>query len=105
MASIAFDTLKFANTLRKAGLSQEQAEVHVAAYTAVLSEVLEANRQDVATKGDIAEVKSDIAAVKSDIALLRQEMIQLEQRMTIKLGTMLAATVGWSMALAKLLFF
>jgi hypothetical protein len=50
-------------------------------------------------------LKGDIAAVKGDIALPRQEMSQLEQRMTIKLGAMLAAAVGLSMALAKLLFF
>jgi hypothetical protein len=102
MASITFDTLKYVNTLKNSGYTQEQAEGQAMAQAALLSEVLEFSRQDVATKGDIA-------AVKSDIALLRQDMdarfILLEQRMTIKLGTMLAAAVGLSMALAKLLFF
>jgi hypothetical protein len=85
MSALTFDTLKYANTLKAAGVSQAQAEAQAAA----LSEVMEVNLKELATKGDLI--------------LLRQELIQLEQRMTIKLGTMLAATVGMTVALVKLL--
>ncbi|MDR2925080.1 MAG: CCDC90 family protein [Azoarcus sp.] len=78
MTTITFDTLKFANTLKKAGFTPEQAEAQAEA----LSEVMEVNLKELATKGDL---------------------VQLEQRMTIKLGTMLTIAVGAVVALTKLL--
>jgi len=86
MNAITFDTLKYANRLKKAGFTPEQAEEQAGA----LSEVLEVNLKELATK--------------ADIAMLRQEMIQLEQRMTIKLGMMIFGAVGAALALAKLFF-
>lgn len=85
MNALTFDTLKYANTLKKAGFTQEQAEAQAGA----LSEVMEVNLNELATK--------------ADIAMLRQEMVQLEQRMTIRLGTMLTISVGAIVALTKLL--
>ena len=96
MNAITFDTLKYANRLKKAGFTPEQAEEQAGA----LSEVLEVNLKELATKGDLAVLKNEL---KGDIAMLRQEMIQLEQRMTIKLGTMLTIAVGAIVALTKLL--
>jgi hypothetical protein len=46
MATVTFDTLKFANKLKAAGVPPEQAE----AEAAVLSEVLEVNLKELATK-------------------------------------------------------
>jgi len=85
MNAITFDTLKYANRLKKAGFTSEQAEEQAGA----LSEVLEVNLKELSTK--------------ADIAMLRQEMIQLEQRMTIKLGGMLVVAIGAIVTLTKLL--
>jgi hypothetical protein len=49
MATLTFDTLKFANKLKAAGVPPEQAEVEAAA----LSEVLEVNLKELATKEDL----------------------------------------------------
>ena len=49
MATATFDTLKFANKLKAAGVPPEQAE----AEAAVLSEVLEVNLKELATKEDL----------------------------------------------------
>ena len=49
MATVTFDTLKFANKLKAAGVPSEQAE----AEAAVLSEVLEVNLKELATKEDL----------------------------------------------------
>jgi hypothetical protein len=46
MATVTFDTLKFANKLKAAGVPPEQAE----AEATVLSEVLEVNLKELATK-------------------------------------------------------
>jgi len=89
MNAVTFDTLKYANTLKKAGFTQEQAEAQASA----LSEVMEVNLKELATKGDIEALRKEIDA----------RFVQLEQRMTIKLGTMLTIAVGAIVALTKLL--
>lgn len=78
MNPIAFDTLKYANRLKQAGFSPEQAE----ALTGALAEALDAHQVKLSTKVDIVSVSStlmsDIAAFKSalsiDIAALNSEL-------------------------------
>jgi hypothetical protein len=86
MSSLTFDTLKYAEALENAGFSREQAKLQAGA----LSDVLDVNLKELATKGDIA--------------LLRSELRELELRMTIKLGTMIAAALGIGLALAKMIW-
>lgn len=81
MSTITFDTLKFANTLKAAGVPDKQAEAEARAVADAIGEV------DVATKRDIAD--------------LRTEMQAMEMRMTIKLGGFLAAAVGILYTLLK----
>jgi len=88
MNAITFDTLKYANRLKKAGFTPEQAEEQAGA----LSEVLEVNLKELATKADIAMLKQEMEA----------RFVQFEQRMTIKLGTILAASIGVAAVLIKL---
>ena len=82
MSAITFDTLKFANTLKAAGVPDKQAEAEAVA----LSEVLEVNLKDLVTKED-----------------MHHELRDLEQRLIIKLGAMLAFAIGLVAALVKLL--
>jgi hypothetical protein len=88
MTTITFDTLRYANTLKKAGFTPEQAEAQAEA----LSDVLEVNLKELATKGDLIQLEQR----------MRGDLVQLEQRMTIKLGAMLAVAVGAVVALVKL---
>ncbi|EGQ62699.1 hypothetical protein GGI1_14471, partial [Acidithiobacillus sp. GGI-221] len=80
MATLTFDTLKFANKLKAAGLPPDQAEAQAEA----LAEVIELNIQDLVTKDDIAASLKD-----------------LEQRLIIKLGGMMVVSVGVIVALVK----
>ncbi|MDR2196237.1 MAG: CCDC90 family protein [Gallionellaceae bacterium] len=96
MNSLTFDTLKYANALKAAGVEPRQAEAQAGA----LSEVLEVSHKELATKGDVAALKNDITALEHR---MDSRFIQLEQRMTIKLGTMLTVAVGATVALGKLL--
>jgi hypothetical protein len=79
MSSLTFDALKYAEALESAGFSREQAKLQASA----LSDVLDVNLKDLATKGDLRE---------------------LELRMTVKLGTMIAAALGVGLALAKMIW-
>ncbi|MGZ5008580.1 MAG: hypothetical protein ACXWE9_08125 [Methylobacter sp.] len=58
MATITFDTLKFSNTLKAAGVPPAQAEAEAAA----LSEVLEVNLKELVAKEDL----------KHEVELLRR---------------------------------
>ena len=89
MASITFDTLKFANTLKEAGVPSAQAEAEASA----LSEVLEVNFKELVTKEDL----------KHEVELLRRDMRDMEQRLIIKLGALMAFSIGAVAALVKLL--
>ncbi|MCL1962483.1 MAG: CCDC90 family protein [Desulfovibrionaceae bacterium] len=89
MTALTFDTLKYANTLKAAGFTPEQAEAQAGA----LSDVMEVNLKELVTKADL----------HYEIELLRKDMAQLEQRIIIKLGSMLVVSVGVIVALIKLL--
>ena len=89
MSTITFDTLKFANTLKEAGVPDRQAE----AESRALADAFAANSTELATKGD----------VRNEIELLRRDMLSMEQRLTIKLGTFIAVAVASTAALVKLL--
>jgi len=93
MAAITFDTLKYANKLKSAGVPDKQAEAEAEA----LSEALEVNLKELVTKEDLHR----------EIESLRREMsagfIQVEQRLVIKLGTLMAFSIGIVAALVKLL--
>jgi hypothetical protein len=81
--------LKFANTLKDAGVPPAQAEAEAVA----LSEVLEVNLKELVTKDDL----------KYEVELLRRDMRDMEQRLIIKLGALMAFSIGIVAALVKLL--
>jgi hypothetical protein len=60
MATITFDTLKFAKKLEKAGLPQEQAEAIAEAFKEASAEA------EVATKRDVEHLEIKIAEMKFD---------------------------------------
>ena len=100
MATITFDTLKFANTLKDAGVPPAQAEAEAIA----LSEVLEVNLKELVTKEDLhREIESLRREIMTGFAQVDSRFIQLEQRLIIKLGGLIALSIGIVAALVKLL--
>lgn len=53
MSTITFDTLKFADTLKQAGVPSAQAEAEARAVAAAIGEV------DVATRRDVEDLRKD----------------------------------------------
>jgi len=95
MAVATFDTLKFANTLKAAGVPDKQAEAQAAAF----AEVVQLNFKELTTKDDLASVRADLERVakaakedldqavrelKRDIADLRTEVKHELQAMQTK---------------------
>ncbi len=87
-----FNTLKYAKMMEEVGFSREQSETSVR----ILVEIME---DKLASKLDVYELKKDIAELKKDVA---QDLAHLEAKLTIKMGTMLAATIAILTAIQKL---
>ena len=74
MATITFDTLKFVEHLRAAGISEAQAKAISEAQLQVLSEVFE--QKDLPTKNDIKELELKIVEVKASITETKAELVR-----------------------------
>ena len=100
MATIRFDPLKFANTLKDARVPSAQAEAEAKA----LSEVLEVNLKELVTKEDLhREIDTLRREMLTGFSQVDFRLIQLEQRLIIKLGGLIALSIGVVAALVKLL--
>lgn len=79
MSTITFDTLKYAERLKAAGVSELQAKAEAEALRDVLAEALDTT---LATKGDISaakgELKADITKLDKEMALLRTDIAVLK---------------------------
>ncbi|MBF0563327.1 MAG: hypothetical protein HQL37_15245 [Alphaproteobacteria bacterium] len=82
MSIATFDKLIYLETLKASGIPDDQARAHAHALD-------EALRDAVATKADIFAIRSDMELLKRDL--------------TIRLGTMLAASVAIVATVVKLL--
>ena len=65
MSSAAFDTLSAARKLEAAGVERRQAEAHAEA----LRQAISADRDELATKADIADLKADMLKVAIGVAI------------------------------------
>ena len=93
MAVATFDTLKFANTLKAAGVPEKQAEAQAVAF----AEVVQANFKELVTKDDLKLTKDDLKKelddLRKDLRIeisevkteLKQDIKDLEQRLNVKI--------------------
>jgi len=79
MAVATFDTLKFANTLKAAGVPDKQAEAQAVAF----AEVIQINFRDLATKEDVALIRADIDRVAKE---LRAEIDRIAKELRAEIG-------------------
>ena len=92
-AALRIDTLKFVRKLTDAGMERPMAE-------AIADGLTEADTSEFATKSDIAALRADLAAVKSE---LKVDMSENKAEMFRFMMVQVAATVGLTVALIKLL--
>ena len=74
MSTITFDTLKFVEHLREAGVPEAQAKAMSDAQKELLTEIFE--QKELATKTDIKEIELKIAEVKASISETKAELIR-----------------------------
>lgn len=61
MSTITFDTLKFVEKLKSAGVSEAQAKAEAEALVSAFSEAMDAQ---IATKSDIYRIEKELAVLK-----------------------------------------
>ena len=118
----AFDTLGYAQRLRTAGVSQEQAEAHAeAARDFIMGELVTRSDLQSEIRAVRTDLRSEIQAVRSDLhseiqtvrsdlqseiwavkSELQAAIDGLSLRLTLRLGVMLATGIGILAALIKL---
>lgn len=117
-----FDTLQYVKKLREAGVGEKAAEVQAEA----MKEVIDNN---LATKGDIYDLKRDIETVRSDlkrdiemvrsdlkhdieavrsdlkrdIALIKRDVELIKKDLTIRMGSMFAVAIATTSVLISLI--
>jgi len=93
MATVTFDTLKFVEKLRAAGVPEAQAKVQAEVLVFALDEVMD---QQLATKVDIARLEREL---KADTARLEREQIVPIQRDLYLLKWMMGVMIAGIIAL------
>ena len=100
MPVATFDTLKFANTLKAAGVPDKQAEAQAVAF----AEVIQINLKDLVTKDDlqqaVKELRREIVDARDEA---RQELKEESLKLHAKMDTLYAKLVG-EMSLLKWMF-
>jgi hypothetical protein len=94
MTAITFNTLKFVDRLRAAGIPEAQAKAIAEAMREAQGEAELATVRDLRELGEIT---------RHEVELVRRGLKDLEQRMTIKLGAILVVAVSVVAVLVKLL--
>ena len=73
MTTITFDTLKFVERLKSAGVSEEQAKAEVEALTSALNETISV--RDLATKSDLEILKADLVKWMAGLLLAKAAVV------------------------------
>jgi hypothetical protein len=71
MTTITFDTLRYTERLRAAGVPEQQAKAEAEALRDVLSESLDST---LATKSDMRDVRDDVAKLDKELALVKADI-------------------------------
>lgn len=67
MTTTNFDTLSYFEKLKAAGVPEAQAKVQVEVMQGVVQQYDEASRKELATKGDIQDVRNELKDTKHEI--------------------------------------
>jgi len=79
--TIQFDTLRFVEKLKAAGMPEAQAKAGAEALAGALGEAASSTSSDLATKGDITGIKGDITGVKGDITGIKGDITDIKVEM------------------------
>ena len=110
MTAVTFDALDYFERLKAAGVPEAQAKVQAetlrrqadaqaAALQRALDKYDEASRKDLATKGDIQDVRTEIQDVRTEIQDVRNEV----QDVRLEMKSMEMRLLKWQLGIAAAL--
>ena len=110
MTSITFDSLGYVKKLEAAGFTRQQAEAQAdalreqteaqaAALQKALDKYDEASRKDLATKGDIQDVRGEILRLENKIEANKHEILKWVIGTMVAQTALIVAVIGVAIAL------
>ena len=114
MTTVTFDALGYFEKLKAAGFTEEQAkaqatalreqtETQAAALQKALDKYDEASRKDLATKGDLQDVRAELQDVrielKEEIANTKHEILKWVMGIALAQTVVIVAVIGVAVAL------
>lgn len=113
MTTTTFDSLGYVRKLEEAGFTRQQAETQAEAMreqleaqrTALqmtLDKYDEASRRELATKGDVQDVRLEIEKVRAEVEKVKYDLLKWQIGLAVALGSfMLAGFGGLAAIMAK----
>ena len=99
MTTTTFDTLGYYEKLKAAGMPEAQAKVQVEVMQSVVKSYDEASRKELATKGDIQDVRLEIekirAELKTDIEKVKYDLLKWQIGGWVAMAAIMAKGFGW----------
>ncbi|WP_165178149.1 DUF1640 domain-containing protein [Desulfovibrio sp. ZJ369] len=92
MTAATFDTLGYFEKLKAAGFTEEQAKVQVEAMQGVVRSYDEASRKELATKGDLQDVRTEL---KEEIANTKHEILKWMMATMVAQTALLVAVIAF----------
>lgn len=110
MTAITFDSLGYAKKLEEAGFTRQQAEIQAFAlreqleaqnnaFQRIIENYDESSRKELATKGDVQDVRLEIekvrAELKTDIEKVKYDLLKWQIAGWVALAAIMAKGFGW----------
>lgn len=95
MSTTTFDTLGYFEKLKAAGVPEEQAKVQVEIMQSVVRSYDEASRKELATKGDIQDVRNEIQNVHNELANTKHEILKWMMGMVVAQTALIIAVIAF----------
>jgi uncharacterized membrane protein (DUF106 family) len=95
MVTITFDTLGFFERLKAAGVPEAQAKVQVEAMQDIVKAYDESSRKDLATKGDIQDVRKEIQDMRKEIQDVKHEILKWTMGMLVAQSALIVAVISY----------
>ena len=95
MPSLTFDTLEYFGKLTSAGVPEAQARVLVEAMQGVVRQYDETSRKDLATGGDIQDVRAEIQDVRLEMKSMEMRLLKWQLGLAVAIIAVMAKGFGW----------
>lgn len=95
MTTTTFDTLGYFEKLKAAGVPEEQAKVQVEVLQNVVKQYDDDSRKEVATKGDIQDIRTEIQSVRNELANTKHEILKWMMGMLVAQTALIVAVVSY----------